>query len=129
MRAKFRIIGFNKSVEGVALVDTGASLTLLDKSIAEEISVKYVGRRVRIVTADCHEVEAELAIVDRLVVEDEESPFAYVAVMNFPSRLREKLQKLSLCDYCIIGLISLELLQLIPDTVTGKLRKSSVIFL
>ena len=64
-------------------MDTGASLTLLDSDVAEEIDVRYIGRKARVIIADGHEVEAELAIVNKLVIESEELPYAYVAVMSF----------------------------------------------
>jgi len=129
VKADFRVIGSRESIEGVALVDTGASLTMLDRGVADGIGVKYVGRRVRIVVADGHEVESELAIVDKLVVEGEELPYAYVAVLDFPARVRERLREEGLSDCCIIGLTTLELLQLVPDITTGKLRRTSALLL
>jgi len=129
VKAGFRVIGSRGSIEGVALVDTGASLTMLDRGVAGGIGVKYVGRRVRIVVADGHEVESELAIVDKLVVEGEELPYAYVAVLDFPARVRERLREEGLSDCYTIGLTTLELLQLVPDTTTGKLRKTSALLL
>ncbi len=80
VRARFRIEGFKGFLEGVALVDTGTSFTSLDRGIADEIGVKYLGKSVRVVTADGHEVEAELAIVSKIVVENEELPYAHLAV-------------------------------------------------
>ena len=62
------------------------------------------------VVADGHEVVGELAIVDKLVVEGEELLYAYVAVLDFPARVKEKLREEGLSDCCIIGLTTLELL-------------------
>jgi len=129
VRAGFKVIGFRESIEGVALVDTGASLTMLDRGVADGIGVKYVGRRVRIVVADGHEVKGELAIVDKLIVEGEELPYAYVVAFDFPTRVRERLREEGLSDCCIIGLTTLELLQLVPDITTGKLRRTSALLL
>jgi len=129
VKAGFRVIGSRGSIEGVALVDTGASLTMLDRGVAGDIGVEYVGRRVRVVVADGHEVEGELAIVDKLVVEGEELPYAYVVVLDFPARVRERLEEEGLSDRCIIGLTTLELLQLVPDIATGKLRRTSALLL
>jgi len=129
VKAGFRVTGSRGSIEGVALVDTGASLTMLDRGVAGDIGVKYVGRRVRVVVADGHEVEGELAIVDKLVVEGEELPYAYVVVLDFPARVRERLEEEGLSDRCIIGLTTLELLQLVPDITTGKLRRTSALLL
>jgi len=129
VKAGFRVVGSRGSIEGVALVDTGASLTMLDRGAADSVGVRYVGRRVRAVVADGREVEGELAVVDRLAVEGEELPYAYVAVLDFPAKVREKLREEGLSDCCIIGLTTLELLQLTPDAATGRLRKTSALLL
>jgi len=129
VKARFKVIGSRGSVEGIALVDTGASFTMLDREVADSVGVKYIGRRVRAVVADGHEVEGEFAVVDRLVVEGEELPYAYVAVLGFPAKVREKLREEGLSDCCITGLTTLELLQLVPDVTTGRLRKTSALLL
>lgn len=65
VKAGFRAVGSRGSI--VALVDAGASFTTLDRGIADGTGVKYVEKRVRAVVADGHEVEGELAIVDKLL--------------------------------------------------------------
>ena len=124
MKARATVIGFKDRIEGTVLVDTGASLTLLDRRIAEIVGVKSVGRTVNVV-ADGHELVAELAILEKLTVEGEELPYAYVAVLEFPNSLRQKLRELSLVDWRMLGLSTLELLQLAPDVRTGTLRKTT----
>jgi len=124
VKARATVIGFKDRVEGTVLVDTGASLTPLDRRIAEIVGVKSVGRTVNVI-ADGHELVAELAILEKLIVEYEELPYAYVAVLEFPNNLRQKLRELSLVDWRMLGLSTLELLQLAPDVRTGTLRKTT----
>jgi len=129
VKARVRAVGFRGGVEGVVLVNTGASLTLLDMEVAKAIRVKSVGRRVRAVVTDGHELGTELAVLEELVVEGEELPYAYTAVVEFPNGLRGRLRELGLAYWCILGLTTLELLQLVPDTTTGRLRKTAAILI
>jgi hypothetical protein len=46
-------------------------MTVIDRSLAEEVGVTYTGRRRSLVSATGHKLEGELAIVRELVVEDE----------------------------------------------------------
>lgn len=129
VKASIKIVGSRSSAQGIALVDTGASLTLVDEEVANEVGVRYLGRVVRVVVADGHEVQARLAVVDKLIVEGEELLYAHVAVLRFTEKLRERLRSLGLADWCVIGVTTLELLQLVPDPTTGRLRKSSALLL
>jgi predicted aspartyl protease len=86
VKASVSVAGYRGSVSGVVLVDTGASVTLLDEDIANEIGVKYVGRRLKLIAADGHEVVGELAIVNELVIDGEKLPEAHVAVSRFFKR-------------------------------------------
>ncbi len=129
VKARVKAIGFKHSIEGIALVDTGASLTLIDRDVADDIGVKYLKRKIKVIVADGHEIYADLAIIDKFIVEGEELPYTHIAVSNFAKELKEKLKTLGLIDWCIIGLTTLEILQLIPDPTTGTLRKSSALLL
>lgn len=129
VKARVRAEGPQGTLEGVALVDTGASITLLDERAALEIGVRRTGRIVRLVVANGHELEGELVILNRLIVEDEELPGAHALVVEFPARLMERLRSFGLCDWCIIGLATLELLGLSPDTAEGRVRKVGALFL
>ena len=129
VKAKVKAIGPRRSVEGLALVDTGSSLTLIDREVADSIGVKHLGRKVKIIVADGHELHAELTIVDRLIIEGEELPYTHVATPSFTEELKERLRELELSDWCIIGPTTLELLQLTPNPTTGTLRKSTALLL
>lgn len=123
VKAKVVIQGSSKSCEEVAIVDTGAAVTLVDKSLAEEVGVRYLNRSVKPIVADGHEVSAALAIVDKLLVEDEELSYAHIAIVGFPDKLRERLRSLGVSEKCIVGMSTLEILGLIPNTTLGRLEK------
>jgi predicted aspartyl protease len=123
VKANVSVVGSRDSVGGMALVDTGASITLLDEGIADRIEVRYVGRRLGLVVADGHDVSGELAIVNKLIVEGEELPVAHVAVLRFSDEIKKRLKAHGVMDGCIIGLSALEILGLAANTTTGKVER------
>ncbi|MHA1593164.1 MAG: aspartyl protease family protein [Candidatus Baldrarchaeia archaeon] len=129
VRASVGFEGFKGKISGVALVDTGSALTLLDRSIADRIGTRTIGRRVKIIVADGHEIFADLAIVNKVVVEGEELPGAHVGLMDFPEKLAKRLRELNLSEWCVIGMSTLEILGLFPNTLTGKVEKGSALLI
>jgi predicted aspartyl protease len=129
VKTSIEVAGFRGSRKGLAIVDTGASLTLLDEIVARDIGVRMTGRELSLTVADGHEVKGLLAIVDKLRVEDEELPGAHVAVISFPERLRDRLSMLNVDNWVIVGLATLEILGLTPNVKTGKLEKVGVLAL
>jgi predicted aspartyl protease len=123
VKADVSLVGPKGNVSGTALVDTGASTTLLDEEAADRIGARPVGRRTRPVVADGHEVSGELAIVDRLVIEGEELPGAHVVVLRFPSEIKERLEAHGLSNWCIVGLSALEILGLAANVVKRRVEK------
>jgi len=91
--------------------------------MANKIGVKRVGRRLGLVAADGHEVSGELAIIDNLIIDGEESPGAHVAILDFLNEIRERLKTNGLSDLCIVGLLTLEILGLVANTAMGKVEK------
>jgi len=51
----------NGSVEEIVLVDTSLIHTLIDRKFAQEISVKLIGRKIKMIIADGHEIIGNLA--------------------------------------------------------------------
>jgi hypothetical protein len=104
VKASIEVVGFRGSRKGLAIVDTGASLTLLDEIVAGDIGVRMTGRELSLTVTDGHEVKGLLAIIDKLRVEDEELPGAHVAVISFPERLRNRLSMLNVDNWVILVL-------------------------
>ena len=129
VKASIEAIGYRGSRKGLAIVDTGSSLTLLDEIVAGDICVRMTGREPSLTVANGHEVKGLLAMVDKLRVEDEELPEAHVAVISFSKRLRDRLSMLNVDNWAIVGLATLEILGLTPNVKTGKLEKVGVLAL
>jgi len=129
VKASITINGDKSSISEVALTDTGSALTLLDEVIANTVGVRMLNRKIRLVVADGHEVVAKLGVIKELIVEGESLPEVHVGVTKFPEKVKEILRKLGLADWCVIGLATLEILGLAPNTSSGKLEKVGVIIL
>jgi len=124
VKARLRLEGSKSYSEGFTLVDTGASVTIVDREVANRIGVIYVKRTLTLTTASGHKMEGELAVVNKLVVEKEELPYAHILILEIPNEVKEMLRSKQLSDWGIIGLTTLELLNLMPDITTGKLKKT-----
>jgi hypothetical protein len=64
-----------------------------------------------------------VAIFKELKVEDEVLDYEKALVVEFSDEVRAALSKLGVSDSAIIGVVTLELANFIPDTNTGKLKK------
>jgi len=124
VKARLRLEGMRECVEGVSLVDMGASVTIIDRDVADKIGVTYVKRTLTLTTASGHKMEGELAVTSKLIVEGEELPYAHLLVLEVPKGVKEMLMSKHLCDWGIIRLTTLELLNLMPDTTTGNLKRT-----
>jgi len=83
--AAVRLAGLKNSYTvDSALVDTGARMTLIDRSLAEHLGVVYTGRKLSFVPALGHRVEAVEAIVPELILEGEALKYEAVAVTEIP---------------------------------------------
>jgi len=91
-----------------ALVDTGATYTVIDKSLAEEIGVVYTPWTEEVQLADGQRVEAEIALT-RIRILDRAFTIK-VLVMKAPEPL--------------IGVDTLESLGLRVDPATGRIEHS-----
>jgi predicted aspartyl protease len=123
VRTRVSSKGMRGSKDCIALVDTGAAMTVIDRSLAEEVGVTYTGRRRSLVSATGHKLEGEVAIVRELVVEDEVLDYEKVMVVELSGGLRKVLREIGVDDSVIIGLTTVELAGLMPDTATGRLKK------
>jgi len=123
VRAKVVLKGTKDSEECVALVDTGAAMTVIDSSLAETIGVTYTGRKRSLLSATGHRLEGEIAIVRELIVEGEVLDYEKVLRVEFSEEVRKVLRSLEVEDSLILGLTTVELASFTPDTATGRLRK------
>lgn len=71
VRARVRVEGFEKAREGMALVDTGASVTILDRGVAEDIGVEITKMKRALVTASGHRVEGVVGILRKMALEED----------------------------------------------------------
>lgn len=124
IKAKLKLEGSIRQSEGMAVVDTGASVTVVDKDVADMVGVTYVKRTLILTAASGHKMEGELAVINKLIVEGEELPYAHLLILKIPDEVKETLRLRQLNDWAIIGLTTLELLNLMPDTTTGELKKA-----
>jgi len=123
VKARLRLEGSRDYSEGFVLVDTGASVTIIDREIANKVGIINTKRKLALTTASGHKMEGELAVVNKLIIEGEELPYAHILVLEIPKEVKEMLKTNQLSEWGIIGLTSIELLNLVPDVTTGKLKK------
>ena len=123
VRARVVLRGSKGSREGTALVDTGAAMTVVDKDIADAVGVVYTGRGRTLISATGHRLEGEVAVVRELIVEGEVLDYEKVLAVRLNEEVKKALRNLDVDDSIIIGITTIELAGLIPDTATGRLRK------
>ena len=123
VRTRVSLKGMKGSKDCIALVGTGAAMTVIDRSLAENVGVTYTGRRRSLVSATGHTLVSEVAIVRELAVEDEVLDYEKVMVVELSGDVRKVLREIGVDDSVIIGLTTVELAGLMPDTATGRLKK------
>ena len=123
VKAKVALKGSKGSEECVALVDSEAIMTVVDKNLTESLGVTCTGRKRSLTSATGHKLEGEIAIVRELTVEDETLDYEKILVVKFNGKVKKTLRKLSVSESVILGITTIELANFIPDTNTGKLRK------
>ncbi len=121
-------VGFRERRSLRALFDSGASMTMIDSKLAEELGVKHTGRRLSITVLDGDQVEAEEAILRKMIIMDEELHYERVLVFDFHPKLKKKLETLD-CDLIIVGVLTVEAAGFILDPSRRELRKVGIIAL
>ena len=130
VRARIRLVGRRAVYSANAvLVDSGARMSIVDASIAERIGVEYTGRRLRFLAISGHTVETSEAIVQELEVDGEVLRYEVVAVAGIPPVVKDMLKRNGLDENMIIGVLTLERANMVPNITTGRLeRVGSFIF-
>jgi predicted aspartyl protease len=129
VKAKVVLRGSRASRELVALVDTGASMTVIDPSLADELGVEFTGKERALITASGQKLVGRVAIVKELVVEGEALDYERVLVLSFNDDVKRLLRDLGADPTIILGVTTLESAGLVPDLVTGRLKKVGLMLL
>lgn len=87
------------------------------------MGVEYTGRKITFISISGQVVEADEAMVHEFVVEGERLKYEVIAVAKIPERVKGTLVESDLDPNVIVGLLTLERANLLPDTTTGKLKK------
>jgi predicted aspartyl protease len=126
VRAKVMLRGFKGCKELTTLVDTGASMTVIDSSLADEVGVEFTGKERALVTASGHKLVGRVAIVKELIIEGESLDYERVLVLSFSEDLKKLLKELGVDQTIILGVTTLESAGLVPDPATGRLRRAGL---
>lgn len=110
-------------VEGLAIVDTGSLMSVVDEELGEKLQLTYTGRFVKLTTLSGEEVTCREALSITLTLEDEKLISERVTIYRLPSNIKEKLRAMDVHDQVIIGVLTLEAAGFVINPKTGKLEK------
>jgi hypothetical protein len=123
VKAKVRLSGVKDSYSSTVLTNTGARMTLLDRSLAESVGVQYTGKTIDFISVSGHIVKASEAIISELEVEGEVLKYEATAASEIPKKVKEVLRKSEIDENIIIGILTIERAKMIPDTKICTLRR------
>lgn len=123
VKSDVELKGSKTSEKCIALVDTGAAITVIDRRFAEVLGVVYTGRERSLTSATGHKLKGEIAIIREIIIEGEALDYEKVLVVDFDEEVKKTLRSLDAHPSIIIGVTTVELASLIPDTNAGKLKK------
>jgi hypothetical protein len=123
VRASVRFWGLKSSYSSIVLVDSGARMSLFDKLLAEKLGVEYTGREISFTSISGHIVKGLEAIVPKIEIEGETLKCEPMVVAEIPQKVKEVLRSNGLDENVIIGVLTLERANMIPDTTAGILKK------
>jgi len=129
VKANVRFWGLKDSYSSTVLVDSGARMSLLDRILAEKLGVEYTGREINFTSISGHTVKGLEAIVPKIDLEGETLKYEPVVVAEIPRKVKEALRSGNLDENIIIGILTLERANMIPDTTTGTLKRSEIFIL
>jgi len=127
VKAAVRLLGLKSGyTTSNALVDTGARMTLVDRSLAEHIGVEYTGRKLGPISVSGHRIEALEALVPEFILDEEILKHEAVAVAEIPGEVRETLRRNGLDERIIVGLLTLERAGMRSNALTGRLERVEI---
>ena len=121
VRARVELRNGDRSLSGVALVDTGTTGVIIDESVAEQLGLKTFGEGVIVTLGSA--VRCRFADVGSVVVEDTDIGPRRVAVCRFPEEVKERLKALGFSEGVVLGVSAVEDAGYVPDTREEVLRK------
>ena len=122
-RAKFRVSGDRDCIEGIAIVDTGSLLSIIDENIAEKLGLKPTKRTIKLTTLSGEEVMCSEMLTSAFEIESEKLVSERVAVCKLSNNVREKLRVMGVYEGVIIGVVTLETAGFAVNPLTGKIEK------
>ena len=122
--AKFRLVGDGGTVEGLALVDSGAGYTVIDEELAKTLDVGYTGLTIVLTSFSGHRISCREAVLKSITIEGKTAPSELVAVCSIPEPVEELLKKQGANHQLVIGVHTLERLGYAIDVIEHKLIKS-----
>ena len=90
-KARFRLSGTKGSLEGLALVDTGSLMCVVDEA-ADRLGLKPTGRKLKLTTLPGGEVMCGEMISEFLELEGEKLVSERAAVCSLPGSVKGKLE-------------------------------------
>lgn len=128
-RARFKLKGLKDEDEGVALVDTGATFTILDSELGERLGVEYTEVPIKLTTFSGQELRCEEALIREIEIEAKKRVYDAVAICLFPPPLKEKLREVGVSSQVVIGLLTLERMGYAVDPVARRLIESPALLI
>ena len=122
-KARFKLMGGRASMEGIAVVDAGSLMSVVDRSAAETLGLTPTGRTVKLTTLSGEEVLCNEVVVKVFELEDERLVSERVAVCELPDNVKGKLKAMGADPRLIIGVVTLEAAGFTVNPLTGKLEK------
>ena len=99
-------------------------MTLIDKALADRLGVEYTGRSLDFISISGHVVRSMEAVILVFEVGGEQLRYEALTVADIPGRVKEALSKVGVDDNIVVGLLTPERANLVPDTATRALRKT-----
>jgi len=122
--AKFGLEGDKGTVEGLALVDSGAGYTVIDEELAETLDVRYTGLTIVLTSLSGQRISCREAIVNLITVEGKTALSELVAVYSIPESTGELLRKQRANHQLVIGVHTLERIGYAIDVIEHRLIES-----
>ncbi|RLE56661.1 MAG: hypothetical protein DRJ40_05070 [Thermoprotei archaeon] len=121
IKARVVIKGSRRVTEGNVLVDTGATYSIIDEELANEIGVKLLERPERILLRGiCCQIEGRLCVIDTLIIEDITVGPSVAVLTRLSTEVKEILKSYEVLNTFILGLR--DIVGFTIDVKSGRLK-------